>query len=136
MLVSFGLLMVCAEIYMYVSIYTFLILHNKQMKLVLPENVVKSRIKKNVIDLSAHVINFVVEITVLVLVGLGSYWITTDFKFLLRCFSTSTYGILGAFHICHSPILRREFKDTLKSLFKVTRMIISTIKKKMFVNLM
>ena len=107
--VSLGFPIILSEVAMYVMICAFLIKHDKMMMLVLDALVIRGRIRKNVIDLFGHIVNFVIELLLLVFAAVGSYWMPTNMKFVSRCLSMSSYGILGAFHICFSPVLRREF---------------------------
>ena len=56
------LIFILSEWAMYTSIYKFLACHDREMKLVLSDSAIKSRMRKNVIDPTGHAINFVVEI--------------------------------------------------------------------------
>ena len=53
--------MVVSEVWCYTLIYKFMADHCKSMINVLPETSIKKRIRKNVIDLTGHTMNFVVE---------------------------------------------------------------------------
>ena len=74
----------------------------------LSENVIKGRLKKNAIDSAGHAINFAIELLWLILVAMGGYWTPDEYRWLTRCFTISTYGILSAVHILFSKPLRAE----------------------------
>ena len=113
-LVGLGYPIVMSEVIMYAQICVFLIQHDKTMALVLPAGEVRGRIRKNVIDLSGHVINFLIEILMLVLAALGTFWMPINMRNVARCLFMSSYGILGAFHISFSPVLRRELSRLIR----------------------
>ena len=114
--ISCGFSLVCIEISSYIALCIFLVKHNKMMQLVLPEIVINTRIRKNVIDAMGHIFDFLLQAWILVTAALGSYWIPPYARFILRCFLTSSYGVQGAFHIWFSPVLRSEFLDWLSYL--------------------
>lgn len=111
-----GIILVLSELAMYTSICVYLVQHNRMMTLVLASDTIKERNRKNVIDLMGHMINFAFENYILVFMYLGTYWIANNRRFIYRCISVSSYGILGAFHISFSPLLRRDFIETMNNI--------------------
>ena len=127
--VGFGF--VLAEIAIYLAIFRYLIAHNKMMKLVLAEDVVKRRVRKNVIDCGGHTINFFIEMMLLVCSLVGLSWMTSHQKLAATCFSYSVYGILGAFHIGYSAQLRQEFLKLLKTVKSTWKHIKSVLSERL-----
>ena len=78
------------------------------MRTMLSENVIKGRLKKNAIDSAGHAINFAIELLWLIIAAIGGYWTPDEYRWLTRCFTISTYGILSAVHILFSKPLRAE----------------------------
>ena len=73
-------IVVLTELTMYVLIYKFIVSHDKSMIVVLREIDVQRRLRRNVIDLSGHIVNFAVETTTLILVLIGGHWIPPNYK--------------------------------------------------------
>ena len=109
----FGFVLTMTEFFSYASICSFLIKHDKMMRLVLSEELITRRIRRNVITLGGHMLNFAIEIILIVFALRGTYWWQKNPKIWLRFYSLSHYGILGAFHIWFSPPIRRSFMDSL-----------------------
>ena len=109
------LTIVILEVLCYTSIYKYLVEHEKTMSLVLSENVVKSRIRKNVIGLAGHIVNFAVEIIWLViwvskvLIKKSNIGQTKLENVLVRCFIMSMDGVLSIIHVAFSTPLRSDF---------------------------
>ena len=109
------LTMVIAEVLCYTSIYKFLVEHDKTMSLVLSESAVKGRIRKNVIDLACHTVNFAVEMIWLllwlskVLIKKSNIGQTKLENVLVRCFIMSMDGVLSVIHVAFSAPLRSDF---------------------------
>ena len=99
---------VVCEAMMYASLFRFLNRHDKSMRMLLSENVIKGRLKKNAIDLTGHTINFAMESFWLAGLAAGGYWWPHEYKWLIRCFNISAYGTLSAVHILFSTPLRNE----------------------------
>ena len=107
--------MVLSEVWCYALIYKFMADHCKSMINVLPETSIKKRIRKNVIDLTGHTMNFVVEALWVL------YWLLrvlnkksnmgeTKLELLLtRCFVMSMDGTLSILHVGFSSELRADF---------------------------
>ena len=106
--IGLGYFFVICEVTMYVSLYSFLNKHDRSMRTMLSENVIKGRLKKNAIDSAGHAINFAIELLWLILVAMGGYWTPDEYRWLTRCFTISTYGILSGIHILFSKPLRAE----------------------------
>ena len=110
----FTISVVLLELSIYSSIYKFLANHNKSMKGVVPESVIKNRTKSNVVDLAGHALTFAIELLWLLVKfcrilsktsNLGS---TKTEKVLLRCFVMSLDGVLSFVHLCISNPLRAD----------------------------
>ena len=87
------------------------------MRSILSEDVVKKRMRSNIVDLTGHMVTFVVEILLLIFAAKGSIiGMKTDMKFLSRCLFICSYGVLGAFHIGLSPALREDFFAIMEGL--------------------
>ena len=100
----------------YASICVFLVRHDRMMKLVLSEDTIKKRMRKNAIDLSAHMINFTIELALLSNAFVGHSQMDINQKLVNRCWTMSSYGLLGAFHIGYSAALRNQFIGILSSI--------------------
>ena len=77
---------ISAELSMYVSIYKFLISNDKKMKLVLPKTAVTKRVRRNVISLTGHAVNFAAEtlwLAILFIVLIDGMPINPDHVFYL-----------------------------------------------------
>ena len=57
-----GMTYVLSELTMYCIIYRFLVAHDRRMASVLSQDVINSRIRKNVIDIMDNAIAFIAEI--------------------------------------------------------------------------
>ena len=98
-IIALGYMFVISELAMYVSLFSFLNKHDRSMRTMLSENVIKGRLKKNAIDSAGHAINFAIELLLLIIAAIGGYWTPDKYRWLTRCFTISTYGILSAIHI-------------------------------------
>ena len=107
-LIGQAYIFVVCEAMMYASLFRFLNKHDKSMRMLLSENVIKGRLKKNAIDLTGHTINFAMESIWLAGLAAGGYWWPHEYKWLIRCFNISAYGTLSAVHILFSAALRDE----------------------------
>ena len=107
-LLSLGMVLVLSELVMYSWIFKFLVQHDRQIRLVLSDDVFRSRTRKNVIDLAGHSLSCFVELVWLALGASGYYWVPIDIKVFLRCQVMSIYGMLSALHIALSPPLRAD----------------------------
>ena len=105
-----ALILVLTELTMYVSIYKFMVSHDKSMIVVLRETDVQRRLRRNVIDLSGHIVNFAVETSALILILVGGHWIPPNYKWILLLYQVSFYGMLSSLHIGFSRPLRDDFK--------------------------
>ena len=111
---ALGILLVLSELAFYILIYQFLMNHDRSMSVLLSENVIKSRMRKNVITLAGHTMSFVVQ-ALWVLVWLlrilrkkGNLGTTVTEVVLLRCWSSSMDGVLSVLHIAFSTPLRTD----------------------------
>ena len=107
-LLATGVLLVMAELGIYVSIYHFLIQHDIMMRMVLSENDVQKRIKRNVVSLAGHSVGFALETAFLVLGLLPVHLVPPSHWWLLRLPFLSLYGLLSALHLAMSRALREE----------------------------
>ena len=114
-LVGLGIMFVLAELGIYVSIYQYLIRHDKTMELVLSQDLVKKRQKKNVITLAGHSLAFVLETSFLVL-GISAHTIPPSYFWIGRLAGMSTYGLLSAVHVALSSTLRADCMKWFSSL--------------------
>ena len=111
---SSGIALVILEFTIYTSICRFLYKHNKSMRPILSEDVVKKRLRSNVVDLTGHMVTFIIEIIMLVVAAKGSIvGLPPDLKFLSRCLFICSYGVLGALHIGLSSQLREDLIASL-----------------------
>ena len=133
-LVAYAGILVLSEMGMYGSIYSFLTQHDREMTLALSENAIRSRNKKNAIDLTCHVVACIVQLLFLILAVLAMslasklmIYLSLTFRVLTRCYSMSLYGLLSALHIALSPPLRRDFKEILNSIFGTVNLILRQV---------
>ena len=114
-LLGFGIMFVLAELGIYASIYQYLFHHDKTMELVLSQDLVKKRQKKNVITLAGHSLAFVLETSFLVL-GISAHTIPPSYFWIVRLAGMSTYGLLSAVHVTLSSTLRADCMEWFSSL--------------------
>ena len=104
-----------SEIAMYVSIFKFLIKHDKMMRLALSDTTIKKRIKKNGIDLFGHAIIFFTESSSLLIKSI-ELCLAIDIsptelrnrRWMFKCINISMYGIASILHIVMSSSLRSD----------------------------
>ena len=104
-----------SEMAMYVSVFKFLLKHDKMMRLVLSDTTIKKRMKKNGIDLFGHAIIFFTEFSSF-LIKVIELWLAigispTELKnrrWMVKCVNMSMYGIASILHIVMSPSLRSD----------------------------
>ena len=115
-LLVLAVICVLSELCMYLSIYRFLVRHNREMKLVLSENIIKGRIRKNTIDFACQAAVSIIMLAWLLLMLVSAivarYYrlnVNSDLRVFLRCYSMSMYGLLSASQIGLSSPLRRDF---------------------------
>ena len=102
---------ISAELSMYVSIYKFLISNDKKMKLVLPTTAVSKRVRRNVISLTGHAVNFAAETlwsVILFIILIDGMPMNPDHVFYLYVYDTSIHGILSGLHIVFSRPLKND----------------------------
>ena len=112
-LVVFPLML--SEMAMYVSIFKFLIKHDKMMRLVLSDTTIKKRMKKNGIDLFGHAIIFFTEGSSY-LIKTIELWLAIDSsptelrnrRWMVKCVNMIMYGIQSVLHIVISSSLRSD----------------------------
>ena len=109
-LLGIGILTVSSEMLMYIYLYIFLIT-NHRMK-IQNENEVKAKVRKNVINLVGHSMNFVVELLWLILavVTTGPTSFPKSMMWISRALVMSLYGILSALQIWFSTLLSNDCK--------------------------
>ena len=113
-----------SEMAMYVSIFKFLIKHDKMMRLALSDTTIKKRIKKNGIDLFGHAIIFFTESSSLLIKSI-ELCLAIDIsptelrnrRWMFKCINISMYGIASILHIVMSSSLR---SDTLAIVRKLS----------------
>ena len=115
-LILIAFLTVLTKLTIYVSIYKFIANHDKSMILVLREDDIQKRLRKNVIDLSGHVVNFAVETSLVITCVVGGHLIPPNYKWILLLYQVSFYGLVCTFHIGFSQPLRADFKKLTKYL--------------------
>ena len=106
-----GIGSISAELSMYVLVYKFLIANDRSMKLVLPSTAVSKRVRKNVISLTGHAINFAAETLwtiILLIVLIDGMPTNPDHIFYLYIYDISIHAILSGLHILFSRPLRAE----------------------------
>ena len=104
-----------SEMAMYVSIFKFLIKHDKMMRLVLSDTTIKKRMKKNGIDLFGHAIIFFTEGSSY-LIKTIELWLAIDSsptelrnrRWMVKCVNMIMYGIQSLLHIVMSSSLRSD----------------------------
>ena len=111
-----SLVIVVSEFAMYGSLYKFLVKHDRMMTLVLSQNAIQTRLRKNVIDLTGHAIAFLTQMLWLVIAAMGSYWIPGNVKWVARLLVMSIYGFLSLISIVFSAPLRAECATIYSSL--------------------
>ena len=125
-LVGLGLLLLMTELAIYTSIYKFLDHHDKNMRIVLSENIINQRKRKNVIDLTGHSLNFAFEMFSLV-ISIGFPWIPTKHRWVFRCYYMGIYGLLSMMHIAFSKPLKRDCILMWEKLSESLSMILASI---------
>ena len=108
-------ILVLSELCMFLSIYRFLVRHNKEMKLVLSEKTINGRLRKNIIDFACQAAVSIIMLAWLML-GFVSASLTqyyrlnpgSNLKVFIRCYSMSMYGLLSGIQIGLSYPLRRD----------------------------
>ena len=98
-------LMLQFEIGCYVAIFRFLLIHDKSMSTLLPKETIRKRIQKNAIDLTGHVIYFVIEMGCLVIMAFISRFLQEDLHLFVRSFLMSSYGVTAVVNILLSNVL-------------------------------
>ena len=102
---------------LYTSISWFLVRHDRSMGLVLPESAIKTRMRKNAIDLAGHFVHFAFGSFFPIMGMVGYYWMKNlDTRWIMRCYNVSAYGILSALQIGFSTPLRNELSEVLQEL--------------------
>ena len=104
-----------SEMAMYISVFKFLLKHDKMMRLVLSDTTIKKRMKKNGIDLFGHAIIFFTEFSSF-LIKVIELWLAigispTELKnrrWMVKCVNMSMYGIASILHIVISSSLRSD----------------------------
>ena len=94
------------------------------MGLVLPESAIKTRIRKNAIDLGGHFIHFIFRSFFTIMGMVGNYSMNLDTKWIMRCYYISEYGILSALQIGFSTPLRNELSEVLQELSRLKRVLL------------
>ena len=119
-LVKVGFVFVIAELGMYISICLYIYKHDKSMKALLPDPVIKKRNNRNALDLFGHMLSFVVDNIFLMLssVDYGSMP-DDDLKAMLCALSLSSYGIYSLCQMLISRTLRRELLNLLDTLLMI-----------------
>ena len=115
-LLALATIWILSELWMCLSIYRFLVRHNKEMKLVLSENTMNGRLRKNTIDFACQAAVSMIMLAWLLLAFLGASLARylrlntgSNLKVFIRCYSMSMYGLLSAIQIGLSSPLRRDF---------------------------
>ena len=125
-LLAYAGVLVLSEMAMYGSIYRFLTQHDRQMRIseVLSEIAIRSRNKKNAIDLTCHAVACYVQLLWLILAVFAMrvasslmIYQSLTYKVFSRCYGMSLYGLLSALHIVLSMPLRRDFHGILIIIF-------------------
>ena len=111
-----SLMIVVSEFAMYASLYKFLVKHDRMMSLVLSQNAIQTRLRKNVIDLAGHAITFSIQMLWVMIGAMGSYWIPGNVKWVARLMVMSIYGFLSMLNIVFSVPLRAECATMYSSL--------------------
>ena len=124
------------EMTLYFSIFKFLIDHDKMVKLVLSDSILKKRMKRNAINLFGHVIIFVVDVFWLLIKVVETWSVKGASPALMRnrrwAFKLSgmcMYGITSFIHIGFSSSLRADTITMLKPFFQILTWIKKTFLK-------
>ena len=89
------------------SVYRFLVSHDRRMASVLSQDVINSRIRKNVIDILGHATAFLAEIFFFAFnIAVRQIWLPDNMMLLVRCYDISLDGIMSVIHIGWSRPLR------------------------------
>ena len=123
-LLYLGLFLVLSECLLYVSIYWFLVSHDRSMRLVLSESAIRTRMRKNAIDLAGHMFHFAFGSFFPIMGMVGYYSLNLDIKWILRCYNVSYYGILSGLQIGFSTPLRNELSEVLQELSRLKRVLL------------
>ena len=119
-----GLFLVLSECLLYVSIYWFLVSHDRSMRLVLSESAIRTRMRKNAIDLAGHMFHFAFGSFFPIMGMVGYYSLNSDIKWILRCYNVSYYGILSGLQIGFSTPLRDEMSEVLQELSRLKKVLL------------
>ena len=122
-LLYLGLFLVLSECLLYVSIYWFLVRHDRSMRLVLSESTIRTRMRKNSIDLAGHMFHFAFGSFFPIMGMVGYYSLNLDIKWIMRCYNVSYYGILSGLQIGFSTPLRDEMSEVLQELSRLMRVL-------------
>ena len=107
------------ELCMYLSIYKLLIDHDRKMKLVLNPSTITKRLKKNIISLAGHFINFLVEtLWALIFLSIAAKGMPKEQGqlFFIHLFELNMYGVLSFLHLIFSQPLWTECAEIKNSL--------------------
>ena len=104
-----------AQFAIYTVIYAHLWRNDKQMVSVLPESTLKTRRRRNAIDITGHMLFTLLTCLMTVTMLLGSYWMTSSRRLWTMMAFKATYGIWGICHIVSSPPMRLQFMNCLKA---------------------
>ena len=125
--IATGFLFIALETYAYSSIYVFLTRHDRSMINILPTNTIAVRGRQNAINLSCHLIQFIVDLALLI----GSLVLNkllTDLttRHYSRYLSLGNYGLTGFLCIVSNSGYRQNTITMFKLIFQiVTRPIVS-----------
>ena len=120
LVILIGFWTVLLEIGCYITIFRFLVVHDKSMSAVLSKEKIHKRIRKNAIDLTGHVIFFAAEIGCLVIFAFFGRFLRENMRLFTRSFIMSNYG-LSAVNLLFSDVLQTEAFDTMNILKKSLR---------------
>ena len=107
------------ELCMYISIYRVLMNHDRKMKLVLNPSTITKRLKKNMISLAGHFINFLVEtLWALIFLSIAAKGMPKEQGqlFFIHLFELNMYGVLSFLHLIFSQPLWTECAEIKNSL--------------------
>ena len=94
------------------------------MGLVLPESAIKTRMRKNAIDLAGPFVHFAFGSFFPIMGMVGYYWMKNlDTRWIMRCYNVSYYGILSGLQIGFSTPLRDELSEVLQELSRLKRVL-------------
>ena len=116
-LLALAAIWVLSELCMYLSIYRFLVRHNREMTLVLSKNTLKDRLRKNTMDFACQAaVSIIMLVWLMLMFFVGAivsryyrFSTSSNIRVFLRCYSMSMYGLLSAIQIGLSRPLRRGF---------------------------